>query len=244
MSAEKNLEVNNAVNELAMLVAKAQNLIAKGHNYDSSELYDAAINIMTKADIFVGQLEEMDENMDIEKTNIPSLDDLFEGNPVTDYVDARINLAMGDDSEENINAMKSAAEAINELYEEEELHGLYEESALHQCGCEPGDACSSCPEDDICFEDCTPTSCTCEEYSLLEYISAVDNSVTGEINETLSLIEQLLGHADSFSEDDVKILRFYMSHLPSCSFNDIEELSDRAVELAFKTRMINLGIKK
>jgi hypothetical protein len=222
MSAEKNLEVNNAINELAMLVAKAQNLIAKGHNYDSSELYDAAIGIMTKADIFVGQLEEMDENMDIEKTNIPSLEDLFEGNPVTDFVDARINLAMGDDSEENINTMKAAAEAINELYDVEDFD----------------------EKDDICFEDCTPLTCTCEEYSLLDYISAVDDSVTGEINETMSLIEQLLGHADSFSEDDVQILRFYMSHLPSCSFNDIEELSDRAVELAFKTRMRNLGIKK
>ncbi|QIW88646.1 hypothetical protein P59_048 [Bacillus phage P59] len=214
MATEKNLQVNNSINGLAQLVAEAQNLIAKGHNYDSSDLYDAAVKIMNEADIFVGQLEEMDDNMDPENTSIPAVDYLFEDNPVTDFVDARINFAMGDESEENLERMKNAAEQISEAYGEEE------------CVCSADEHCEDCP---------------LELVSLHSYVTALDEDITAEINVVLDMIEDHLHDVDSFDKEDTDLIRFYLRHLTTSSFNDIEELSDRAVQLAFKTRMMNLG---
>jgi nucleoside 2-deoxyribosyltransferase len=215
MAESKNLQVNNSLNELAATIAEAQKLIAEGHNYNSPELYDAAVHILNQADIFVGQLDEFDDNMDPETTNIPELDYLFEDNPVTDYVDARINFAMGDDSEENLERMKNAADKISESYDEDE-----------ECVCSADEHCEDCP---------------LELVSLHSYVTALDEDISQEVNAVLDMIEDHLQDAESFDKEDTDLIRFYLRHLPSSSFNDIEELSDRAVQLAFKTRMMNLG---
>jgi nucleoside 2-deoxyribosyltransferase len=214
MTESKNLQVNNSLNELAATVAEAQKLIAEGHNYNSPELYDTAIHILNQADIFLGKLDEFDENMDPETTNIPELDYLFEDNPVTDFVDARINFAMGDESEENLNRMKAAAEKISEGYEEAE------------CLCSEYEGCSDCP---------------LEEISLYNYVVSLDGEISYEVNAVMDMIEDHLEDVEEFDEEDMELIRFYLRNLPTNSHTDIEGLSDRAVQLAFKTRMMNLG---
>lgn len=229
MSVEKNTVAFLSFSELVSFVKEVERLIAEGHNYDSPELFDAAMDILGQAKTFVSKLEELDINMDPDTTNIPDLDYLFEGNPVTEYVDARINFAMGDESENNLQRMKDAATRINDMYENDNEEEM-------ECTCGPNEGCTSCPlsTDDFCDEDCEDCDC---EVSIYDFVASVDYSATESINTALDMIMESYQEVseDEMEDEDYNMLRFYLSHLPMNSHLSIEELSDKAVFLAFKT---------
>lgn len=66
------------------------------------------------ADELLAAVEEKDPNLDLETTTLPSVDGLFEGEPITDYVGARLEMIYGNDSPENLNRMVTAALKLRE----------------------------------------------------------------------------------------------------------------------------------
>ncbi|AGY47308.1 hypothetical protein Grass_43 [Bacillus phage Grass] len=69
------------------------------------------------ADELLAAVEEKDPNLDLETTTLPSVDGLFEGEPITDYVGARLEMIYGNDSPENLNRMVTAALKLKEEQE-------------------------------------------------------------------------------------------------------------------------------
>ncbi|BAN59534.1 transcriptional regulator [Bacillus phage phiNIT1] len=70
-----------------------------------------------RADELLAAVEEKDPNLDLETTTLPSVDGLFEGEPITDYVGARLEMIYGNDSPENLNRMVTAALKLKEEQE-------------------------------------------------------------------------------------------------------------------------------
>lgn len=68
-------------------------------------------------DSLLAAVEEKDPNLDLETTTLPSVDGLFEGEPITDYVEARLEMIYGNDSPENLNRMVTAALKLKEEQE-------------------------------------------------------------------------------------------------------------------------------
>lgn len=69
------------------------------------------------ADELLAAVEDKDPNLDLETTTLPSVDGLFEGEPITDYVGARLEMIYGNDSPENLNRMVTAALKLKEEQE-------------------------------------------------------------------------------------------------------------------------------
>ncbi|UPI11798.1 hypothetical protein [Bacillus phage SBSphiJ1] len=70
-----------------------------------------------RADELLAAVEDKDPNLDLETTTLPSVDGLFEGEPITDYVGARLEMIYGNDSPENLNRMVTAALKLKEEQE-------------------------------------------------------------------------------------------------------------------------------
>ncbi|AUO79585.1 hypothetical protein BSP10_182 [Bacillus phage BSP10] len=70
-----------------------------------------------RADELLDAVEDRDPNLDLETTTLPSVDGLFEGEPITDYVGARLEMIYGNDSPENLNRMVTAALKLKEEQE-------------------------------------------------------------------------------------------------------------------------------
>lgn len=70
-----------------------------------------------RADELLAAVEEKDPNLDLETTTLSSVDRLFEGEPITDYVGARLEMIYGNDSPENLNRMVTAALKLKEEQE-------------------------------------------------------------------------------------------------------------------------------
>lgn len=68
-------------------------------------------------DSLLAAVEEKDPNLDLETTTLPLVDGLFEGEPITDYVGARLEMIYGNDSPENLNRMVTAALKLKEEQE-------------------------------------------------------------------------------------------------------------------------------
>lgn len=68
-------------------------------------------------DSLLAAVEEKDPNLDLETTTLPSVDGLFEGEPITDYVGARLEMIYGNDSPETLNRMVTAALKLKEEQE-------------------------------------------------------------------------------------------------------------------------------
>ena len=218
MSNEKNLELMGSFKELEAFVQEAKRLlVVENHDYNSLELYTAISDITYQAQSIQNKLDDLDENMDIELTNIPNIDNLFEGNPVTDYVNARVEYALGNDSQENVKRMLEAANEINDMT-------VYED------------------EDEVdldCETDCTRETCTCfPDQTLYEYVTSVDEAMTEEINNMMDIIDIEFTNQDVFEGEDVELLRFYLSHLPMNSKTEVDVMSDRQVVLAYKQRQL------
>ena len=261
MSLEKFLKVSQETNEkfqkffssykeIETAMTETRKLIEDGQKYDSPKVYDAAKEVLDKTEAFLTLMEDLDENMDADKTNIPSVDYLFDGLPITEFVDARIKMALGDESKETKDRLVHAAKMIN-----------------HDSFCNK--ACS--PDTCVCGKDFSKydgtkeeapaiqfpenkalpvteldgvkiigyhengISFTLPEPTIYEYVESVSNSAARDINTAMDAIEEAFKDEDKFSEDDVKLLRFYVSNLPSYSEHDVAGMSDMQVCYKFLT---------
>lgn len=233
---------------------------------------------------------ESDENMDPEKTKIPSLKGYFDDEVIEKYIDAQIERAV-----ERNNAKEEFSKGVGispeEDVKEEEpekeegeyldymFDGLCYEQFLDKIqemgytldtvpvtgGFLAGvvvnkDYCKTCN----CLNECATAEEPLKVFSiemdgfkmesytdgvafkqnksenLLEYVTNVSNMVTYQINSTLDFIEESYANVKEFTEDDIEVLRFYLSSLPANSKHEIDELSDKGVVLAFKRRILHL----
>jgi hypothetical protein len=209
MVEEKREQVTNAATELSSAFVDLLGQLWE-RDADSKEVYEAAIDLYSSVGQFIETLENLDDNLDPEKTNLPDVDYLFENHPVTDYINAVYNRAVNEDEESQQEVLKAAKEL--EKYQQE-YDGLEDET-----------------EED--FED---------GVSVYEYVYEVDDRHVEEIQTNLSIIEFALEGEEEFTEDDIGLMRYYFKHQPHSSHFDVEELSDRGIELAWKALQYKAG---
>lgn len=77
-------------------------------NQYSDILYQEVNELFTLVSKSLVTLEEADENLDLEKTELESVDKHFEGEPITDFIDAKVEYARGNISDEVIDKIKKA----------------------------------------------------------------------------------------------------------------------------------------
>jgi hypothetical protein len=177
----------------------------------TEDVFNAAINTYGAVGEFIEAMEaeeEEDENMNPETTKLPNIDDLFEA-PVNDFVTASIQFAINGGKTEQQALFEAAMnlKAYQEGYEPEEF--------------EPCEDCDCCLAED-------------EGESLLEVIYAAEANHYDNVNVFMTLIEQGLDNAETFDEEDLELIRYYLKNLPDNSDYDIDMLSPRALELAYK----------
>lgn len=330
-----NENVLEAMKALALIESQAAQLdkavFEKGYNLDSKEVYEAAMYLYESVGMFIESLEDLDENLDPHNNNLPDLDEVFGNHPVTDYVNAVVNVAAGSGKVEQVQeTAKKLADFQNEVYGDKKVgfgsledfieymledlgveSGSYAESfkrelvkAIEILKNRPGYSkfllsfnnqtlegtlnvsdeevhieiggkeyrfvaeeakeeeyngfCSEYPEEDAADDEdlhpylgycCPDCECDCEEEEdfeeipLVEYIKEIDETHAEEINENLDMIEQSLDNKAEFGEDDVQLIRYYLSHLPGNSNYDVEALSDKALKLAYRQRQLVRNIK-
>lgn len=79
------------------------------------DVYDSALALVTATKELMVLLDLSDENMDLEKTNLVSLDEILDENPLTRFVKAKIAAVQaGEDDEEAMKKLEEAAEAAAE----------------------------------------------------------------------------------------------------------------------------------
>ncbi|QZA69167.1 hypothetical protein 010DV004_235 [Bacillus phage 010DV004] len=81
------------------------------------EFIDKVQDMKKSVDELLAAVEEKDPNLDLETTMLPSVDELFEGEPITDYVGARLEMIYGNDSPENLQRMVASALKLREEQE-------------------------------------------------------------------------------------------------------------------------------
>lgn len=275
---------------------------------DFQKLFNAALNCYSALGQLIETLEDQDENMDPEKTNLPNLDDVFAGDPASEYVDAIINLASGAGKMEDV---KAAAErlAAHQNDEKPKEEGKFDDSiegfakavtehcnltgavaqdiatqlvhcfsllegkvgpsvgfkALTVQGTVEGTVfntetdhvvvlngkeygykrkyegfCSEYPTEPVAdqeeiFNALHPeVEAPRKEVTLADYVT---NHGFGDLDpmELLDVIQTILDRRSNiFSDDDYKLVRFYLKQKPFNDPEEIDSMSDRALELAWK----------
>jgi hypothetical protein len=77
------------------------------------------------------------------------------------------------------------------------------------------------------------------EIDIFAVINTFEEDVSADLEFIMGFIADTCRHLDTFNEDNLRLIRFYLSHLPYNSHLDIEGLSDRAVELAWRQLRYN-----
>lgn len=172
---------------------------------DSQEVYEAAIDLYSNVGQFIETLEDLDDNLDPEKTNLPNVDALFENHPVTDYIHAVYNRAVKEDVDSQLEVLKAAKKLQD--YQNEETDGYDDEDSI----------------------------------SVYEYIKQNDEEAQDLIEQNLAIIEFALEGETELTEEDFELIRYYFKHQSNLSEFEVEELSDRAIELAWKAKQYNVG---
>lgn len=299
---------------------------AQGYNIGSQEVYDAAMNLYGSVGQFIQTLEDLDENLDPNKTKLPDLDKVFEGNPVTDYVSSVIDLATGAGKVESVKeAAQKLADYQKEVYgEKKEGFSCLEDfidyiladigveqdqsgevfkkelkEAIKILGNRPGYSkfiisskklgtlegklevsgedvritiadkeynystlppaksydgfCNAYPEDEVADDEelfpyqsycCPDCDCACEEddgedyeeIPLIDFIRDTDSVHAEEINANMDSIQEHLDKKVDFDDDDVELIRYYLSHLPQHSEDEVNMMKDSTVKVAYRQR--------
>lgn len=97
----------NSVRGIYKASGELASKVDEGHGYNSPQVYEKVSELHEKVSNLLDFLEENDENMTIGK--LDSVDEHFEGNPVSDYVGAVTNLLTGDGT------LEEAREALSRL---------------------------------------------------------------------------------------------------------------------------------
>lgn len=279
------------------------------------DLFNAALSCYEAIGELIETLEEQDENMDPEKTNLPNLDEVFAGDPASDYVDALISYKQGTGKlADVIAAGERLADFQNgvEPVEEEEEEEIYEDSVAgfakdimdhngitgdfaqgmaHQIElgfqringstgltlqCVGHDAnqgrvevvlsetdkeyvvkcnnkeysyekkakkeyegfCSEYPTEPVpdaeeLFNATHPEEEQVKELSLGDYVTQFGFGIYKPM-ELLDMIQGILDSKNVFTNEDYKLIRFYLKQKPFNEPEDIDTMSKRALELAWR----------
>jgi hypothetical protein len=179
---------------------------------DSPEVYDAALDLYSAVGMFIRTLEDLDDNLDPEKSNLPDMDSLFEDHPVTGYINALYNRAVAGNEEADFEAVRAAKELAR--YQQERDWLDYEE------------------EEDSDYGD---------SLSVYEFIKLNDGEAQDLIEQNLNIIEFALEGETEFTAEDIELLRYYFKQRPDISDYEVDELSDRAIELTWKAEQYKVG---
>ena len=115
-----NQAIKKAFKEVELSKHRLQ-LSLENSNYEGRpESYAAAFDHLKSLERFLDVLEEYDNNLDLDKTNLPNLDEIFAEDPVTDYVNAAIEYAQSQGSEEAEKKLKETALKVAESQKEKQ----------------------------------------------------------------------------------------------------------------------------
>jgi hypothetical protein len=286
--------------------------------------------LLNKVDTFLKLVEANDPNMNLETTNLPDMDVLFNGKAISDYIDARIDYALGDKSAKarmdeagrQVEAEQKAKEVeMAKAIEPEPIRTLEEfidffiddihitedreafktallgaiETLRNRNGnskfgvntytgqrmfilessekfvsmrdtkgdktytfmiplttasddYEEADDYEESEDDMVAPCDCGCNNCIAKsaheeeedfEIDIFAVINTFEEDVSADLEFIMGFIADTCRHLDTFNEDNLRLIRFYLSHLPYNSHLDIEGLSDRAVELAWRQLRYN-----
>jgi hypothetical protein len=127
---EKNDVMKDKFAELDVAIRRVwSDIFVVGSNYNDPGLYEEAVKALEAAENFVSVLEELDENLDVDHTSIPSLDKFFEGNPVTEYIEAKLEFM--NSKEEDKNAELRLSNAAKKVKEQQGSHELDVDEVLN-----------------------------------------------------------------------------------------------------------------
>lgn len=90
-------------------VEKSVLMLSSRLHVDINKAYTLALDVLHDVTALVNELEEQDDNLDITKTKLPSVDELFKDDPVSEYVKAIIDVKTGNRSEEAQERVRKAA---------------------------------------------------------------------------------------------------------------------------------------
>lgn len=198
---EKKLAAMKELSNVEKKFTELDNVVfEQGFGMGTRQVYKAAVYLYDAVEDFIEALEELDENMYPETTNLPNVDEIFKDHPVSDYVHSLFDVVSGSG---NIDDVKEAAKRLENY--QRDMHGKVKDE-----------------EED------------CEGVGLLDYIEEVDATHVDEVNENLDMIEKYLDGKSKFNDDDVKLIRYYLTHLPQHSFNEVESMEDKTVKLAYR----------
>ncbi|QQO40641.1 hypothetical protein 000TH008_213 [Bacillus phage 000TH008] len=72
----------------------------QGCDYNDPKLYEASLNLLEKAKQLVNTIEDLDDNLDIQNTELPKIEDIVgTDNHLREYMQARIEYAHSKDKE-------------------------------------------------------------------------------------------------------------------------------------------------
>lgn len=226
-----NKEIVEAFRGIQEDAQKLQNVLIEADFESTQEVFDAALYLYEQVGVFIETVEDADTNLDPETSNLPDIDGLFVGNPVSDYVKEVINFYA--------ESKKGNEEAHRKLFEaainaEKHQNGLAEEVCSYP-NCECGvDGCWD--EEEGCEEDCCIECCACDlsEMDLHEFIDYTEEDYAAQVMANMELIEEELKGKTEFSQADLYLIRYYLKRQPYTSDFTVEGLSDRGLELAWK----------
>lgn len=111
----------------------------------------------------------------------------------------------------------------------------------------------TCQKDECCVENkpafsesshCCKDECFPEREdrtSLIDFVREFEEETKFTTFEIMDAIESHLNNKKTFDKDDIELIRFYLKNLPYNSDYDIDELSDKAIVLAWKQHVYRKG---
>jgi hypothetical protein len=78
-------------------------------------------------------------------------------------------------------------------------------------------------------------------FLVYEFIKLIDGEAQDLIEQNLNIIEFALEGETEFTAEDIELLRYYFKQRPDMSDYEVDELSDRAIELAWKAEQYKVG---
>lgn len=98
----------------------------EGMNIGDPEIYDKALRLYKSVGQFVEKLELFDENLDLKKSKLKGVDDLFSNHPVTTYVNTVIDYLTGEVGKEKVEEVARHLEKFQKGEQEEPKETLEE----------------------------------------------------------------------------------------------------------------------
>jgi len=216
-------EMYEDVNGLTLGKMTAQNL----------GFHEAAQELLEFVKDFLDEIDLSDENMDPEKTKLKGVDELFKGHPATINVHNNIEIITKDGTD-----VKELAQTIQKKIFEAGSDGVYlgpPRNADKVLDDSPEQLDEGSCDEELCKWPHCPYEAENLD-SIHDFVADVDAVVTDEINTAMDEIDEALKGVTSFTPADLKLVRFYLSHLPDYSKFEVDAMENHQVAFEYITR--------